>query len=175
MITIMTPLCILVICGLFAGSARAYTNTATNWRHRQQYVKEYDTVSSTADHIRRSTSLSINHAVHPKTARDEEVHDVIRKVSGAFLLTSGAVIARSAVAVADGDSPVITRADVGFINLNETMPEVTDVCWMDVAIGDAEPQRVEISLFGMPFCLSAFLPFCLSAFLPFCLLFLGIK
>jgi hypothetical protein len=38
------------------------------------------------------------------------------------------------------------------------MPEVTDVCWMDVAIGDAEPQRVEISLFGMPFCLSAFLP-----------------
>lgn len=45
-------------------------------------------------------------------------------------------------------APLLTRADVGFINLNETIPKVTDVVWLDIAIGDSEPQRVEIELYG---------------------------
>ena len=43
---------------------------------------------------------------------------------------------------------IITRDDVGFVNLNETFPKVTDVAWMDIKIGEGDPQRVEISLFG---------------------------
>jgi cyclophilin family peptidyl-prolyl cis-trans isomerase len=42
----------------------------------------------------------------------------------------------------------ITRDDVGFIDLNNTEPAVTDVCWMDIQIGESEPQRIEISLYG---------------------------
>lgn len=51
-------------------------------------------------------------------------------------------------AAASAEEPTLTRADVGFINLNDTEPTVTDVCWMDIKIGDAEPQRIEISLYG---------------------------
>lgn len=43
---------------------------------------------------------------------------------------------------------IITRDKVGFINLNETLPKVTDVAWMDIKIGEGDPQRIEISLFG---------------------------
>lgn len=43
---------------------------------------------------------------------------------------------------------VITRADVGYVNLNTSEPTVTDVCWLDLQIGSAPVQRVEISLYG---------------------------
>lgn len=44
--------------------------------------------------------------------------------------------------------PLVTRADVGLIDLNETIPKITDVCYFDIQLGDSPPQRVEISLFG---------------------------
>ena len=44
---------------------------------------------------------------------------------------------------------ILTRNDVGFINLNDTLPTVTDVAWMDIQIGESDPQRIEISLFGI--------------------------
>jgi len=44
----------------------------------------------------------------------------------------------------------LTRADVGFINLNESLPTITDVCWLDLQIENSDPQRIEISLFGEP-------------------------
>jgi len=51
--------------------------------------------------------------------------------------------------LAVADDTIITRADVGMIDLNETEPIVTDVCWMDIVVGDnTEPKRVEISLYG---------------------------
>ena len=46
-----------------------------------------------------------------------------------------------------GDT-LLTRADVGFVNLNESLPDVTSVCWLDVSVGDSAPQRIEISVFG---------------------------
>lgn len=46
------------------------------------------------------------------------------------------------------DRPLLTRADVGMINLNETMPRITDVCYFDIQVGQSTPQRIEISLFG---------------------------
>lgn len=45
----------------------------------------------------------------------------------------------------------VARNDVGFIDLNATEPNITDVCWLDIKIGDSEnaiPQRLEISLYG---------------------------
>ena len=46
-------------------------------------------------------------------------------------------------------TPVITRADVGPINLNIEEPPITDVCWLDFQLeGTDTPRRVEISLYG---------------------------
>lgn len=45
----------------------------------------------------------------------------------------------------------VVRNDVGFIDLNITEPKITDVCWLDIKIGNNEditPQRLEISLYG---------------------------
>lgn len=42
----------------------------------------------------------------------------------------------------------IARSEVGFIDLNITEPAVTDICWMDIQIGDSAAQRVEFSLYG---------------------------
>jgi hypothetical protein len=49
------------------------------------------------------------------------------------------------VVVAD---EIITRADVGFIDLNVTEPKITDVCWMDIQVENSPTVRVEFSLFG---------------------------
>ena len=46
-------------------------------------------------------------------------------------------------------TPVITRADVGPINLNTEEPPITDVCWLDFLLeGTDSPRRVEISMYG---------------------------
>jgi len=49
-----------------------------------------------------------------------------------------------------GDETEFKKMD-NFINLNETEPKATDICWLDVKIGDNEPRRLEISLFGSDF------------------------
>jgi hypothetical protein len=36
---------------------------------------------------------------------------------------------------ADEEPKILTRADVGQINLNTSEPLITDVCWLDVQIG----------------------------------------
>jgi cyclophilin family peptidyl-prolyl cis-trans isomerase len=43
---------------------------------------------------------------------------------------------------------LVTRDDVGFINLNETEPVVTDVAFLDIQVGDLPVERIEISLYG---------------------------
>lgn len=55
------------------------------------------------------------------------------------------------IASQGADDRILTRDDVGFIDLNTTEPRVSDVCWLDITIGesqDAVPQRIEISLYG---------------------------
>lgn len=70
------------------------------------------------------------------------------------LINSAALVlgGRAIKSMAEEGIPIIptpiTRADVGFINLNETMPPITSVCWFDIQVGDSSPQRIEISLFG---------------------------
>lgn len=49
---------------------------------------------------------------------------------------------------AKGDGKTMGRGDVGFISLNETEPTVTDVAFMDIQIGNLEPKRIEINLYG---------------------------
>ena len=43
---------------------------------------------------------------------------------------------------------LLTRADVGFIDLNVTEPKITDVCWMDIQVAESPAQRIEFSLYG---------------------------
>lgn len=47
------------------------------------------------------------------------------------------------------DQQTLSRADVGFLDLQKEEPRVTDICWMDLQVGpSAPPQRIEISLYG---------------------------
>lgn len=47
------------------------------------------------------------------------------------------------------DEPkALSRSDVGFIDLQTNEPPATDVCWLDIQIGQSPIQRVEISLYG---------------------------
>lgn len=71
----------------------------------------------------------------------------VYKLGNALLFGMFTFSSRKSNAIAV-DNPVITRADVGPIDLNVTEPLITDVCWMDIKVDDAEPQRVEISLYG---------------------------
>lgn len=62
---------------------------------------------------------------------------------------SGTVIAVADEGSNSSPSAVITRADVGPINLNDEEPKVTDVCWLDFQLdGSSDTKRVEISLYG---------------------------
>lgn len=59
-----------------------------------------------------------------------------------------AAIAMSPSRAKSEETAVITRSDIGSINLNSYEPPITDVCWLDIAIGSIPTQRIEISLYG---------------------------
>jgi cyclophilin family peptidyl-prolyl cis-trans isomerase len=46
------------------------------------------------------------------------------------------------------ETKVLSRSDVGFIDLKSNEPPITNVCWLDIQIGQSPIQRVEISLYG---------------------------
>ena len=44
---------------------------------------------------------------------------------------------------------IISREEVGLIDLNVTQPTITDICWFDISLGNnSDVQRIEISLYG---------------------------
>lgn len=62
------------------------------------------------------------------------------------------------------ETKLLTRADVGKIDLKTNEPPITDVCWLDIQIGSSPVQRVEISLYGTitPFTVANFKSLCLN-------------
>ena len=98
-------------------------------------MKLWSTTSTPADQV----------LVDPRSSGHRWRKRTGNALQGAAAMLTLATVGRAEAARAD---QVLTRADVGFINLNDTMPEVTDVCWLDIAVGDSAVQRVEISLFG---------------------------
>lgn len=48
------------------------------------------------------------------------------------------------------EKTLVTRADVGFVDIDKDHPRVTDICWMDLRVGsaDTDAKRIEISLYG---------------------------
>lgn len=93
--------------------------------------------------------------VNPISDRDAIVQNHIN-AGGKLLLSAALSVLATNKAIADEltatttatTDNIISRKDVGFINLNDTLPTVTDVVYLDIAIGTSEPQRIEISLFG---------------------------
>ena len=114
----------LIVLVLFSATARAWVR------------------GTSACLTRRAQSLSLDAGSRTKTVAEFEKGRLSSPCAAAALAT--AALAKAARA----EEQVLTRNDVGFINLNETMPEITDVCWLDISIGDTLPSRVEISLFG---------------------------
>jgi hypothetical protein len=80
--------------------------------------------------------------------------DVLYKAGSAMglLATTQLLGARGAAAAEEEqkiEEKIISRADVGLIDLNTSEPQITSVCWIDLRIGDnTESKRVEISLYG---------------------------
>ena len=101
-------------------------------------------------HQLRSTLLKGHNDIDPTTEivpvkwNSREVLDSKAATSAALLSAIFLLPPRSFA----GDANVLTRADVGYVNLNTSEPAVTDVCWLDLQIGSAPVQRVEISLYG---------------------------
>lgn len=52
--------------------------------------------------------------------------------------------------VFDARADSVTVESTNTINLNITEPRISDICWLDVKVGDLEEQRVEIALYGNP-------------------------
>jgi len=98
----------------------------------------------------------------PLSTRDEEIHKykaILPVISASTIALTVAsslgypsraqAVEQSLLEQAQSEStPILSRSDVGFIDLNTTEPEITDVCWLDVQIGDSAVQRIEISLYG---------------------------
>ena len=123
-----------------------------SWAHKNTHCFSHFCGSRlTSTH---AMSKANNEDISPYSSAEyfsEKLDRAVRRsaLTGAVLSTY-ALSARSSVkADVEKFAPVLSRADVGFINLNETEPPVTDVCWLDINIGEqGDPQRVEISLYG---------------------------
>jgi hypothetical protein len=70
---------------------------------------------------------------------------VPKSVVSILLTTTAVVLRKKERAFAD------TNNLYNEINLNSTEPVVTDVCWLDIRVGDSNIKRIEISLYGMQF------------------------
>ena len=67
------------------------------------------------------------------------------------MLTMASISLRPKSAVADSSSIAAIDSSNERIDLNTSEPVITDVCWMDIQIGDAEnavKERIEIGLYG---------------------------
>lgn len=76
--------------------------------------------------------------------------DTLKALGAYYLIDQFSSIDESSRMATAAEDIILTEEDITLINLNDTsaMPKVTDVCWMDIAIGDATPSRIEISLFA---------------------------
>lgn len=93
--------------------------------------------------VRGRVTMQLENGNSPKSMKTLTTTYVNTLVSTTAILT-----AYLRVNAADEVDRALTRADVGFIDLNTTQPIITDTCWFDVQIGQSDPQRIEISLFG---------------------------
>jgi len=99
------------------------------------------------------------HSLRPSLFK-ERLTNQLKQISTSSITIASTIVASlqfvrpSAVIANDDDDnsltsrPIVTRADVGMINLNETLPRITDICYFDIQLGDSATQRIEISLFG---------------------------
>ena len=98
----------------------------------------------------RSTLLRHHNEIDP-TTEVVPLRSYSQEVTASKIATSvgllSAIFLLPLRSIATGPE-VINRADVGYVNLNTSEPIVTDVCWLDLQIGSAPVQRVEISLYG---------------------------
>lgn len=85
-------------------------------------------------YFRLKRSMTMKYVI-PTTIRTQYIHkcfDIFSKVSISFAISN-----------------LAQAADDDFlIDLNVKLPEITDVCWMDVSIDGKVTERIEISLFG---------------------------
>lgn len=70
---------------------------------------------------------------------------VPKSVASLILTTTAVLLSKKERAFSD------TNNLYNEINLNSTEPTVTDVCWLDIRVGDGDIKRIEIALYGMQF------------------------
>lgn len=97
----------------------------------------------TSSTTRWSCPYDSENTMIPKTEKTRATLDASTAISATIF--TAALMASSRVV--NAEEP-LSRADVGFIDLNQTEPKITDVAWLDIQIGDSPPQRIEVSLYG---------------------------
>jgi len=70
--------------------------------------------------------------------------DIFAKASNKILLSVVILTTLNSVSAEVGDDPI----ELGIVDLNVKEPEITDVCWFDIQVGDKAPERIEISIYG---------------------------
>ena len=140
----------------------------TTWHLILSLIALFIFSSDSIKHAQRPTKLSSEFNSKLPTSIQQSYNKEINKNSGIInklLLSSlfvGSTLSNSKVLAID--QPTISRNDVGFINLNETMPKITDITYFDIQAGTSDPQRIEISLFGdiVPLTVQNFKALCLN-------------
>ena len=98
-------------------------------------------VTRTAHHPNMQNSYA-------KSEHTRAIVEASNALSTASIIAAAFISSSRVVNAEESDINIISREDVGFIDLNQTEPKITDVAWLDIQIGDSKPQRLEISLYG---------------------------
>lgn len=136
----------LFTLGIF--SIRGFSeNHHKSWK-ASQLAKDYRIINPLPDSKcaiwrKRSWSLfSYSSDSYEKSIKSTALPEIVPKAVSILLTTTTAVLLSSKKRVfAETDIP-------NEINLNSTEPTVTDVCWLDIRVGDGDIKRIEIALYG---------------------------
>eukprot|EP01038_Epipyxis_sp_PR26KG_P005630 gene5630-7774_t len=115
--------------------------------------------------LRRSTELvaisvsnELNDYFKETELKFHTINNDVKSLLRCSVLFFGACISFNNVVFASENMPIaidlpnisknIDSQTIGKIDLDINEPEITNICWMDIQIGDSTPQRIEISLYG---------------------------
>lgn len=141
----------------------------TTWHLILSLIALFIFSSDSIKYTQRPTKISSEINSKSPTSIQQSYNKEINKHSSIinkFLLSSlfiGSILSNKKV-LAIEQPTTLSRNDVGFINLNETMPKITDIAYFDIQAGTSDPQRIEISLFGdiVPLTVRNFKDLCLN-------------
>ena len=128
--------------GIF--SIRGFSENHHKVSKGSQSAKIFNSRSDSYCAIRRRGSWSLysySSDSYEKSIKSIGVPEIAPKAVSILLTTTAAVLFSSR-------KRSFAETNPNDINLNSTEPTVTDVCWLDIRVGDGDIKRIEIALYG---------------------------